>query len=163
MKNVLQLGGSNLTSYRKRINQLKDGICIKCNKLKKIYAKNICRVCYYKEQNDNWKKRNPEKVKKYKEKTNKKLLSKGYFKDYCLRKNYGIGIETFNKLHKEQDGGCAICGKSNESLGVDHNHITGKIRGLLCKGCNLIIGIIEDRPELFLNINSYLNYYNNER
>lgn len=63
---------------------------------------------------------------------------------YCrrvkdIKRRYGITDEEYIKMWKEQKGKCALCGKELEDayLDVDHNHKTGKVRGLLCRGCNL--------------------------
>ncbi len=59
------------------------------------------------------------------------------------------GIERYSAILKEQNMVCAICLKEEvarnrskliRSLSVDHNHTTGEIRGLLCHGCNLMLG-----------------------
>lgn len=65
-------------------------------------------------------------------------------KDYNLRHAYGITLEDYERMANEQDGVCAICGESqvpkknngNGYLHVDHDHLSGKIRGLLCHLCN---------------------------
>jgi len=65
---------------------------------------------------------------------------------------YGITLEEYNDMFIEQDGCCAICGihqsELNYSLCVDHNHETGNVRGLLCRGCNANLGIVETFREL---------------
>ena len=75
-------------------------------------------------------------------------------------KKYGITLEIFNKMLKEQDGKCAIClednSKQNRSLHVDHNHKTGEVRQLLCSNCNTALGKIEPRPELLDAFKEYL-------
>ena len=57
---------------------------------------------------------------------------------------YGITEEDYNKMFAEQKGCCAICGKHQSefkrTLNVDHNHITGNVRGLLCRTCNMALG-----------------------
>ena len=57
---------------------------------------------------------------------------------------YGISLEQYNELLEKQDNKCAICLVSQSDLSrrldVDHNHITGEIRGLLCSSCNVAIG-----------------------
>lgn len=55
-----------------------------------------------------------------------------------LKRTYGITIEDYNRILKEQSGKCAVCGKPPKTmrLAVDHCHKTGKIRGLLCSYCN---------------------------
>lgn len=81
--------------------------------------------------------------------------------DRYLRSNYGITEIQYNELLKSQNEVCAIChkpetGKRNKRLCVDHNHSTGKIRGLLCNKCNVILGQYNDDKEVFLRIYSYL-------
>jgi Recombination endonuclease VII len=57
-----------------------------------------------------------------------------------LRTKYGITLDQYQSLLDKQNGGCAICGKTPEqerkNLAVDHNHVTGEVRGLLCFHCN---------------------------
>lgn len=67
------------------------------------------------------------------------------------RRAYGITIDDYDRLFAAQGGRCAICG-SPEPLGgfknfaVDHNHQTGKVRGLLCTACNRGLGLFHDNP-----------------
>ena len=65
-----------------------------------------------------------------------------------LRHKFGITVDDYNKLLIAQDGKCAICGKSqiefDVSFCVDHDHITGEIRGLLCGNCNKALGCFGD-------------------
>lgn len=69
-------------------------------------------------------------------------------RDYLLKKDHGISLEVYNKILELQGGVCAICGKAevrkNKNLVVDHNHKTGKIRGLLCFKCNVALGLFGD-------------------
>lgn len=88
--------------------------------------------------------------------------NKRKFKDYNLRRNYGITIEQFDELLKEQGGKCACCrsehGDSRRtSLHVDHCHITGDVRGLLCSECNLIIGRMRDSVGVAMDFAGYLH------
>lgn len=61
---------------------------------------------------------------------------------------YRISLRQYEKLFERQKGCCAICRKHqsefNYPLCIDHNHITGKVRGLLCKKCNTNLGIVEN-------------------
>ena len=59
---------------------------------------------------------------------------------------YGITLEEIQSIRKAQGGLCAICRKApmNGKLYVDHNHTTGKVRGLLCLHCNLGLGHFND-------------------
>lgn len=74
------------------------------------------------------------------------------------------GENRYDELFSSQNGVCKICGKpetmkGRKFLSMDHNHITGKIRGLLCYRCNLAIGLLfEDTTNLQKAID-YLNFY----
>lgn len=69
---------------------------------------------------------------------------------------YGITIHDYNVLYTKQSGGCAICSVVTESnLHVDHDHCTGKVRGLLCSPCNTGIGKLKDSVE---NLKSAIKY-----
>jgi len=66
-----------------------------------------------------------------------------------LKRDYGITIETYELLRMAQENGCAICrGPSvdRKHFDVDHNHETGKVRGLLCHHCNKMLGHVRDNP-----------------
>lgn len=64
-----------------------------------------------------------------------------------LKQKFGITIKVYEELLDEQDGRCAICGTMDPGgrgrFHVDHDHITGSIRALLCSRCNLLLGKIE--------------------
>lgn len=66
-----------------------------------------------------------------------------------LKRRYGFVGNEYRKLLAQQGNKCAICLKSalsfKKALGVDHNHKTGKIRGLLCVRCNTLLGILESK------------------
>lgn len=103
-----------------------------------------------------WVLNNPEKM----------ALSK---RKHRLKKEYGMTIEQFDELYKQQNGVCAICGKtspntkkqhySKTGLYIDHNHKTKTIRGLLCNRCNRATGMFEDDIELLKKVVNYLQKY----
>ena len=62
-----------------------------------------------------------------------------------LRRTYGITVEEHDRLLAQQDGKCAVCGDDNPTH-TDHDHVSGKVRGLLCGRCNLGIGLFLDDP-----------------
>lgn len=81
-----------------------------------------------------------------------------------LRKNYGLTVEEYEALLDEQGGLCAICQRPERAqragrtmrLPVDHDHTTGRIRGLLCHSCNRAIGLLQDDPALLVRAADYL-------
>lgn len=75
-----------------------------------------------------------------------------------LKANFGITPEDYEVLHKEQKGCCAVCARRSETrrLDVDHDHKSGKIRGLLCRRCNLVLGHMKDDPALLRQAAAYL-------
>lgn len=70
-----------------------------------------------------------------------------------LKSKYGLTIEDYNRMLKQQNNKCVIC-KQERKLVVDHDHKTGRVRGLLCNSCNRIVGIIETYSE---DVEKYLN------
>lgn len=66
-----------------------------------------------------------------------------------LKRNFGLSIADFDRMLEKQGGVCAICGRKPpfgriKNLAVDHDHKTGKIRGLLCNKCNSFLGYVRD-------------------
>jgi transposase-like protein len=85
-------------------------------------------------------------------------INKNELKNKDLVRRYGIDLDTFNNMTRSQGGVCAICGMPNKSkaLYVDHDHITNKIRELLCNRCNRILGMAEEDLLLFEKMIQYL-------
>jgi hypothetical protein len=86
-------------------------------------------------RNREWRRKHPEKQRGYQRK-----------------KNYGISQEEYDALLLAQDGKCAVCGREDSGqkrngeycqMLVDHDHETGKVRGLLCHDCNVALGWLE--------------------
>ncbi len=76
---------------------------------------------------------------------------------FLLRHRYGTTLEWYRQRLDEQGGVCAICkGVSLKRLGVDHNHQTGEVRGLLCVKCNAGIGNFNENPSLMYAAVQYL-------
>lgn len=84
-----------------------------------------------------------------------------------LWQKYKLTLQRFNELWKLQEGKCAGCKREmahpiNRSLQmacrpeVDHDHITGKVRGILCHKCNGLLGKIKDNKELLEALIAYL-------
>ena len=87
-------------------------------------------------------------------------VSPDEYKDGRLQRIYGITLDEYNELLIKQNYSCKICGKHesefDRKLSVDHNHTTGKIRGLLCGNCNTGLGLFKDNKELLLKSVDYL-------
>jgi len=77
-----------------------------------------------------------------------------------MRRSYGITLEEYDVMYEQQKGVCAICSLPQtgraERLCVDHNHETGKVRGLLCSHCNRGIGLLKDDYRILNRAASYL-------
>ena len=69
---------------------------------------------------------------------------------------YGLTIEQHDKMLEEHAGRCAIC-KHKRKLHIDHDHETGKVRGLLCHYCNLILGLAKDSSAQLRSAARYLD------
>lgn len=69
----------------------------------------------------------------------------------------GITEQDYNRMFEAQVGLCAICQlPSEQRLAIDHDHVTGIVRGLLCSPCNVALGYFRDRPELLRAAATYL-------
>lgn len=109
-----------------------------CHPDRKHYCKDMCRECYDHEY-----------------KSARKTEQRGY----DLQRRFGITFDQYNEMLAKQNGGCLICGKPEKSgrpLSVDHDHKTGRVRGLLCSNHNTAIGLLGDDPILALQAAAYL-------
>jgi len=70
---------------------------------------------------------------------------------------YGITIKEYNNLMIIQNSKCAICNKHGSNLVVDHCHATGRVRGLLCKQCNFVLGLVNDNKSVLMRAAEYLD------
>lgn len=147
-------------------------LCIKCVTSKDLddftKARNICKICTNKYQKSNYKKRKP-KYKTEKERiaarrkssNNWKINNKRHNKGLYLKFMYGITIDEYETLLKKQECKCNICqinmSEFTKALHVDHDHTTGKVRGLLCENCNRGLGMFKDNIEFLLAAIIYLN------
>jgi hypothetical protein len=79
----------------------------------------------------------------------------GGARNYHLRRRYGITAEQADQMLAEQGGLCAICLEA-PAQHVDHDHRTGRVRGLLCFNCNGALGQFRDRADLMMRAFVYL-------
>jgi hypothetical protein len=115
-----------------------------------------------KEHDDKLKESNKENVKEWRK--NNKNKMENYIRKNQLKKNYGITPEQYDELFIQQKGRCAICGRHQTEfknrLSIDHDHVTGKVRALLCTNCNFILGNAKDDMTILLSAIKYLEKYN---
>jgi hypothetical protein len=79
-----------------------------------------------------------------------------------LRALYGITPEDYDRMLDQQRGVCAICEgtcSTGYRLAVDHDHKTGRVRGLLCRTCHQLIGKLNDDPARALRVSEYLTKF----
>jgi len=131
-----------------------------------------CKICSVVKPFDDFVKRKnrPSGVQSYCKKChNAKMKLKDrteYNRNFDLNKSYGIGIEDYNEMFAKQNGCCEICKTHitqlnqtrKKHLCVDHDHETGKVRGLLCDKCNRGIGLLQDNKDIILNAYHYLSH-----
>jgi hypothetical protein len=82
-----------------------------------------------------------------------------YPRDSMLMRKYGITLEQFDRMLQNQHGKCAICKGPNPKATnwhVDHDHVSGQVRGLLCFACNTGIGQLQDDPNVISAALSYV-------
>ena len=75
---------------------------------------------------------------------------------FALIKKYGLTVDQYHALQEKQDFLCAICNEERP-LQIDHNHQTGKIRGLLCMPCNVSIGHLQESTKNLRSAIAYLD------
>lgn len=150
----------SLKDFHKDSNN-KCGLTSQCKACRKIQ-----RMC--------WGKKHPEKVRKHKrdeyhrnrekhlEYTRSSERRDRWFR-WKLKRQFGISFDDFMSLMDSQLGLCAICHgemdrgqTSNKRLNIDHDHKTGKVRGLLCFRCNTGIGSLNDDPKVLASAIRYL-------
>lgn len=81
-------------------------------------------------------------------------------KKYYLKKLYGMSPADWDAMFRSQKGLCAICQKHQserkKTFNVDHDHKTGKVRALLCAPCNVVLGLVNDNPQILESAITYL-------
>jgi hypothetical protein len=97
-------------------------------------------------QKKKYRQENVEKIKKYQKEYDKNNSKRKKYSH--IKRDFGITENEYDLIFAKQEGKCAICGKHQNEfktpLGIDHDHETGKVRGLLCFNCNTGIGKLKD-------------------
>lgn len=135
-----------------------------CHPEKKHYCKGLCEACYmrefrrsrpeYREYMRNYSKAyreaNPDKIAVHTEKRRsdpeKRLRDAANRRNSAYLQKYGLTIKGVESLLAGQGGKCAICevALDAKTLNVDHCHVSGDVRGVLCGGCNTGLGLLGD-------------------
>lgn len=130
--------GASKTKRCAACHQYKDIIEFWKNQARKDGLGSSCKICV------NAQVSKPERLKK---RQVYNQINKLRTKNYYLRRYFNITIERYNEMLESQDFKCAICKCSEDrfdrGFAVDHNHITGEIRGLLCGPCNTSLGVFQ--------------------
>ena len=98
------------------------------------------------------------------EKYRNKPETKDKIRNWRLLQNYGITNQDYEQMLENQGFCCAGCGLHQnileKKLHVDHNHVTGRVRGLLCGNCNRALGLVKDNLETLVRLQEYLEKSN---
>lgn len=153
-----------------RIDLLPPKTCVKCyvslprssfcvSEQRSDGLKGWCRACSstYGQQ---WNKSNPDKITEYAK--TRWSTHKAHDTSKRLQRLYGVSLDDYLELIKEQGNCCAICGSADpggriENFHIDHCHDSGQFRGLLCMRCNTALGLFKDSPEVLLQAYEYLS------
>ena len=74
----------------------------------------------------------------------------------ALLYRYGLTEEDYDSIVASQDGKCPICLRKLSFTNVDHDHATTLVRGILCRNCNVALGLLKDNPAIAFRAAFYL-------
>lgn len=143
--------------------------------MKEYSEKNKEKLSTYNKRDERKEKKNKDRRERYKNDAEYRERTKAKVAEYNKNnpqmklkqhlQKYGLTVEQYDEMLIKQDRKCAICGESGDEskphrpLYVDHNHETGKVRGLLCQRCNFMIGQARDSIEILRKGIRYLENY----
>lgn len=78
-----------------------------------------------------------------------------YSRERVMRK-YGLTISDYHRMYAEQQGRCPICKDHYSELVINHDHKLNKFRGLICRRCNVMLGMAKDDPQIIIRALSYM-------
>jgi hypothetical protein len=125
-----------------------------CGPKTKVYCSRVCGMLH-------WALVNPERKKKKNNDAHRTRVGADHLHAKSLRLLYGLSVEDYSRMLASQGGVCKLCGSPpgtgrQKRLHVDHDHKTGKVRGLLCDHCNHALGKMKDDPVLLRKAAAYL-------
>lgn len=118
-------------------------LCPRCER-EPVVAGGYCAACKQEYDRDYYQRTKPERKKQ--------------MRDWHLTARYGISQEQYDEMLRRQGGVCAICEQPpiKHRLDVDHDHESGRVRGLLCRDCNLGVGKLKESLEILARAARYL-------
>lgn len=128
----------------------------------------ICKPCCNSKERELVKTRLPKtKAEQARERYRKTQKYRDTFWASHLKRKYNLSVTDYENLLRSQDYCCAICGtqeahrnwqliSNRVNLFVDHNHSTGKVRGMLCNKCNVGIAMFQEKPDVLLAAINYI-------
>jgi Recombination endonuclease VII len=122
---------------------------------KVVCYKSSCKECLREQQRKKYHSLTLEEQRKLRK--NNSCNNPDYRKKYKLKNYYGLTTEEFSSMVLEQNNKCKICECEMKSTQIDHNHSTGKVRGLLCRNCNTSLGLLKENTKVLYNMISYIN------
>jgi hypothetical protein len=111
-----------------------------------------------KERGTVWRRANSKRLQAYNRDYLKANPEKAYLfrRRAMLKAKYGMTLEEYDLLLAQQGGRCALCPRET-NLHIDHDHTTGRVRGILCIKCNHALGVLGDDLPGLDRATSYLN------
>jgi hypothetical protein len=103
-----------------------------------------------------WQQENPERLNENRREYRRRPARQSADRAGYLKRKYGMTIADYERMFEAQGRVCAICGEER-TLHVDHDHVTGSIRGLLCFRCNQAIGSLQEDHDIFQKAADYLD------
>lgn len=97
------------------------------------------------------------RMRKYYATEDYKRKHREYDREHHKMRRYNCTNDEYDERVRMQNGVCAICGEKVDTLVIDHDHRSGKIRGLLCNSCNWGLGHFKDSVEILRNAIDYLS------
>jgi hypothetical protein len=117
-----------------------------------------CRTCFNKTRREN---RDPVKAAAHAKAWYAR--NKHRVREKQIRVKYGLTMEQYSNMVTGQQNKCKICEKEMtgpKEPAIDHCHITGSVRDLLCANCNAALGLLQDDPDIIQNAARYVEYHN---
>lgn len=120
-----------------------------------------CKLCYSAHYASKWHTQE-EKDKRKELFRRREKFNSSWHKDYRVRTKYGITLEQYDQMFDAQQGKCYICGNltQKDKICVDHDHISGQVRKLLCFRCNTTLGQVGENVELLQALINYIIEHN---